>query len=62
VESIFIELDKLKENLIKQVDLFEEKIVKIKRSTLETKFVITEKEFFKKVLRKTNIGSLFQQF
>jgi hypothetical protein len=62
MESIFIELDILEENLIKQIDLFEEKIVKNKRSKVATKFVITEKECFKKVLEKTEIGSLIQKF
>jgi hypothetical protein len=62
MESIFIELDILEENLIKQVVLFEKKIVKNKRSKVATKFVITEKKCFKKVLRKTNIGSLIQHF
>jgi hypothetical protein len=58
MESIFIELDVIEENLIKQIDLFEEKIVKNKRLKLAPNFVITEKKWFTKVLNKTNIGSL----
>jgi hypothetical protein len=70
MESIFIELDILEENLIKQVDLFEKRIVKNKRSKVATKFVITEKKCFKKVLKSfkrynsiyNSIGSLILQF
>lgn len=62
MESIFIELDILEEYLLKQIDLFEEKVVKNKRSKVTPKFVITEKKCFKKVLRKINIGSLIPQF